>query len=147
TRVEVERLETEPGAGATVLAVVDRTTRRRLRYRPRRYALGAGAFGSALLLLRSGGEHPLIGRDYMMHLCAIVAGIYPWETTADTSFVKQLGFADYYFGSKKHQHKMGLVQSIAVPGPLMAAKVAPFVPEPVRAFLLKRSMVLSGMIE
>jgi choline dehydrogenase-like flavoprotein len=83
----------------------------------------------------------------MMHLCAIVAGVYPRETTADPTFVKQLGFPDFYFGTKKYPHKMGLVQSIAVPGPLMAAKVAPFLPDAVRGFLRKRSMVLAGMIE
>jgi choline dehydrogenase-like flavoprotein len=147
TRVEVERLVKERGTGATLIAVLDRATGRRYHYRARRYALGAGAFGSALLLLRSGIDHPMVGRNYMMHLCSIVAGVYPHETSAETSFVKQVGFPDFYFGTRKYPHKMGLVQSLAVPGPLMTKKVSPFVPEPVRGFLRKRILPLAGLIE
>ncbi|MFO0908905.1 MAG: GMC family oxidoreductase [Isosphaeraceae bacterium] len=147
TRIEADQLIREPGTGSTLLAVIDRSTGRRFHYRAKRYVLGAGALGSAVLLLRSGFQHPMLGANYMMHLCAIVAGVYPRETNADTTFVKQVGFADFYFGTKKYPHKMGLVQSLAIPGPLMAAKVAPYVPAPVRTFLRKRSMVLAGMIE
>ncbi len=50
------------------------------------------------------------------------------RTGAETTFVKQVGFADYYFGSKTFAHKLGLVQSLPVPGPLLAAKTAPLVP-------------------
>ena len=146
TRVEVERLIREPGTGATVISVIDRATGVRRRYRARRYALGAGAFGSALLLLRSGMEGPLIGRNYMMHLCAIVAGVFPQET-ASSSFIKQVGFADYYFGTKSYRHKMGVIQSLSVPGPLMAAKASPFLPAAVREFVCKRLLPLSGIIE
>jgi choline dehydrogenase-like flavoprotein len=147
TRVEVERLVKERSTGSTLISVLDRLSGQRFIYRARRYALGAGAFGSALLLLRSGVEHPLIGRNYMIHLCSIVAGVYPRTTTADSSFVKQVGFSDFYFGTKKYPHKMGLVQSLAVPGPLMAAKVSPFVPDAVRGFLRKRVLPLAGLIE
>ena len=57
------------GSRATLISVLDRTSGRRSHYRARRYALGAGAIGSSLLLLRSGLDNPLIGRNYMMHLC------------------------------------------------------------------------------
>jgi len=147
TRVEVEGLAKEHGTGRTVIKVLDRTSGRRYQYRARRYALAAGAFGSPLLLQKSGFEHPLIGRNYMLHLCSIVAGVYPKETNADSSFVKQVGFTDFYFGTKKFPHKMGLVQSLAVPGPLMTAKASPFLPAAVRVFLRKRMLPLAGLIE
>ena len=47
-------LVAERGSGATLISVLDRTSGRRSSYRARRYALGAGAIGSSLLLLRSG---------------------------------------------------------------------------------------------
>jgi choline dehydrogenase-like flavoprotein len=147
TQIEVERLVKEPGTRSTLVSVLDRSTGRRHHYRARRYAVAAGAIGSALLLQRSGMDHPLIGRNYMLHLGAIVVGVYPKATSADSSFVKQVGFADFYFGTKRFPHKMGLVQSLAVPGPLMAAKFAPLVPPPVRQFLRQRSLPLLGLIE
>jgi choline dehydrogenase-like flavoprotein len=147
TRVEVEGLVKERGTGSTVISVLDRTTGRRRHYRARRYALGAGAIGSPLLLLRSGVDSPLIGRNYMLHLGTIVAGVYPQATSADSSFVKQVGFADFYFGTRRFPHKMGIVQSLPVPGPLMAAKLTPFLPAPVRQFLRERILPLSGIIE
>jgi choline dehydrogenase-like flavoprotein len=147
TQVEVERIVKERGTGATMLSGIDRRTGRRGHYRARRYALGAGAIGSALLMLRSGLDHPMIGRNYMMHLSSIVAGIYPQETKADSSFIKQVGFADFYFGTKRFPHKMGLVQSLPVPGPLVAAKLSPRMPEPLRQFLRKRILPLAGLIE
>jgi choline dehydrogenase-like flavoprotein len=147
TRVEVERLIKDRGSGSTSISVLDRASGRRSFYRARRYALGAGAFGSSVLLLRSGFGHPLIGRNYMLHLCSIVAGVYPQTTSADSTFIKQVGFADFYFGTKNYPHKMGLVQSLAVPGPLMTAKVSPFLPAAVRGFLRKRILPLAGIIE
>jgi choline dehydrogenase-like flavoprotein len=147
TDVEVERLVTEPGTGSTLISVLHRTSARRSAYRARRYALGAGAIGSSLLLLRSGLHNPLIGRNYMMHMSSIVIGIYPHASSTESSFVKQVGFADFYFGTPRYPHKMGIVQSIPVPGPLMAAKMAPFVPARVRQFFRQRILPLVGIIE
>jgi choline dehydrogenase-like flavoprotein len=147
TQVEVERLVREPGTRSTLISVLDRSTGRRHYYRARRYVLAAGAIGSSLLLLRSGMDHPLIGRNYMLHLGSVVVGVYPKTTGADSSFVKQVGFADFYFGTKRFPHKMGLVQSLAVPGPLMAAKFTPLMPPPVRQFLRQRILPLVGLIE
>jgi choline dehydrogenase-like flavoprotein len=146
TQVEVERLVAERGSGATI-SVLDRVSGKRSSYRARRYALGAGAIGSSLLLLRSGIDGPLVGRNYMMHLSSIVVGIFPQTSNAETSFVKQVGFADYYFGTKKYPHKMGMVQSLPVPGPLMTAKLSPFLPAPVRQFLREHILPLAGLIE
>jgi choline dehydrogenase-like flavoprotein len=147
TQVEVERLVAERGSETTLLSVLDRTSGRRSYYRARRYALGAGAIGSSLLLFRSGLDNPLIGRHYMMHLASIVVGIYSQASSTESSFVKQVGFADFYFGTRKYPHKMGIVQSVPVPGPLMAAKMSPLVPEPVRQFLRQRMLPLAGIIE
>ena len=147
TQIEVERLIVDRGSGATSIAVLDRATGRRFSYRAHRYALGAGAIGSSLLLLRSGLENPLIGRNYMMHLCSIVAGVYSKSTSTEATFVKQVGFADFYFGTKKYPHKMGIVQSLPVPGPLVAAKLSPFMPAALRQFLRQRILPLAGIIE
>jgi choline dehydrogenase-like flavoprotein len=147
TEIEVERLIAERGTRSTLLAVLDRKSGQRSHYRARRYALGAGAIGSSLLLLRSGLQSPLIGRNYMMHLCSIVVGIYPHASKTESSFVKQVGFADFYFGTRKYPHKMGMVQSLPVPGPLMTAKMSPLVPDPVRKFLRQRMLPLAGIIE
>ena len=95
TQVEVERLVSERGGKATLISVLDRTSGRRSYLRARRYALAAGALGSSLLLLRSGMQSPLIGRNYMMHLVSIVVGIYPRASRTESSFVKQVGFADF----------------------------------------------------
>ena len=147
TNVEVERLTKEPGTNSTLISVLERGTGQRRQYRARRYALAAGAFGSSLLMLRSGLGGPMVGRNYMMHLCSIVAGVYRHETSADSSFIKQVGFPDYYFGTKKYPHKMGIIQSLSVPGPLMVAKASPFLPAAVRTFLRKRILPLAGIVE
>jgi choline dehydrogenase-like flavoprotein len=149
TEFEVERLilDGRRGGGATLLAAIDRRSGRRSYFRARRYALGAGAIGSSILLLRSGLENPLIGRNYMMHLASIVVGIFSQASSTESSFVKQVGFADFYFGTRKYPHKMGLVQSVPVPGPLMAAKMSPLLPNPVRQFFRQRMLPLAGIIE
>ncbi len=83
----------------------------------------------------------------MMHLSSIVVGIFSQTSSAETTFVKQVGFADYYFGTKNYPHKMGIVQSLPVPGPLMTAKLSPFLPAPVRQFLREHMLPLAGIIE
>ena len=83
----------------------------------------------------------------MMHLSAIVAGFFPHASGTESSFVKQVAFADFYFGTRDYPHKMGIVQSLPVPGPLMTAKMSPFLPVPVRQFLRERILPLAGIIE
>ena len=46
----------------------------------------------------------------MMHVCPVVV-IFPRQTGRDATYVKQVGFADFYHGTKDYEHKMGLVQS------------------------------------
>jgi choline dehydrogenase-like flavoprotein len=148
TNVEAERLE-RTGAGQVAGVVVcDRETGKRTIYRAGRYVLAAGAIGTPLLLLRSGVESPMIGRNYMVHLSPIVVGVFAKRTGADTTFVKQVGFADYYLGTTKYPHKMGLVQSLPVPGPLLTAKTAPrILPRKLLPLLRQRMLPLAGIVE
>ncbi len=97
--------------------------------------------------MRSGLDGPLVGRNYMMHLSSVVVGIYSQASSTETTFVKQVGFADFYFGTRNFSHKMGIVQSLPVPGPLMTAKLTPYIPAPVRQFLRQRILPLAGIIE
>ena len=148
TNTEVERLTMDASGQPNGVEVVERATGRRAIYRARRYALAAGAIGSPLLLLRSGMKHPHLGRNYMMHYSPIVVGLFARWLGADETFIKQVGFSDYYFGTNEFAHKMGLVQSLPVPGPLMLAKAASrWLPRPVLDFLRPRMLPLVGIIE
>jgi choline dehydrogenase-like flavoprotein len=148
TNVEVEDLASDGRGEFSGVRVCDRATGRRTVYRARRYVLAAGAIASPTLLIRSGADGPLIGRNYMFHLSPIVAGVFPTRTGADTAFVKQVGFADYYFGTKGYAHKMGIIQSLPVPGPLMMAKAAAGrLPLGVVQFLRRRMLPLVGIVE
>ncbi len=148
TNAEVERLLLDGRGEAQGVEAVDRGSGARTVYRGSRYVLAAGALGSPLVLLKSGANAPLIGRNYMVHLSPIVAGMFRGRTEADSNFVKQVGFADYYFGTPAYAHKLGLVQSLPVPGPLLAAKSAPaFLPRWLIQFLRRRILPLVGIIE
>jgi choline dehydrogenase-like flavoprotein len=148
TNAEAERLHLD-GAGQVVgVEVLDRSTGKRTVYRAGRYVLAAGAIATPLLLLRSGIEGPLIGRNYMVHLSPVVAGVFTRPTGADVTFAKQVGFADYYLGAKGYEHKMGLVQSLPVPGPLLTAKTAPrWLPRRLLGLLRRRMLPLAGIVE
>jgi choline dehydrogenase-like flavoprotein len=146
--MEVEQFSWTGDGNADGVSALERGTGKRVSFRGRRYVLGAGAIGSPLILLKSGVHHPLVGRNYMMHLSPIVVGIFGQRMGADEGFVKQVGFADYYFGAKDFAHKLGLVQSLPVPGLLMLAKSAPrWLPGFVLQFLRKRILPLVGVIE
>src|SRR5262249_17287396 len=121
TNVEAERFVPDGGGNVAGVSLLDRANAQRTIRRARRDVLAAGAPTSPLILLRSGAESPHIGRHYMYHLSPIVAGIFPRRNGADDTFVKQVGFSDYYFGTKGYAHKMGIVQSLPVPGPLLTA--------------------------
>jgi choline dehydrogenase-like flavoprotein len=148
TGIDVERLEFGTRGLADGVHVVDRVTGRHAVYRARCYALAAGAIHSPLLLFRSGEDHPLVGRNYMTHLSPIVAGVFKKKTGAESTFVKQVGFSDFYFGTKTTPEKLGLVQSLPVPGPLLAAKAAPRgFPRWLINFLRRRMLPLAGIVE
>jgi choline dehydrogenase-like flavoprotein len=146
TNVEVERLLPGQGEIAGVM-VRDRQSGEQQVLRAKRYVLAAGAIGSVLLLLRSGFDGPLIGRHYMVHLSPLVVGVFAGRHNGEDTFVKQVGFADYYFGSEGYAHKMGVVQSLPVPGPLMMAKMAPYLPTAILGFLRRRMLPMMGIVE
>jgi choline dehydrogenase-like flavoprotein len=144
---EAERFCSEGGRIAGVV-IRDRGSGQRTIYRARRYALAAGAIGSPALLLRSGITGPLVGRNYMFHLSPITAGIFPHPTGADETFVKQIGFADYYLGTPDFSHKLGLIQSLPIPGPLMMARTgSKHLPLRVIQYLRQRMLALVGTVE
>jgi choline dehydrogenase-like flavoprotein len=145
--VEVERILLDGAGNATGVSVRDRASGERTVRRARRYVLAAGALTSPLILLRSGVDGPHVGRHYMMHLSPIVIGVFSRRNGADETFVKQVGFADYYLGTKEYAHKMGLVQSLPVPGPLLTAKMSPLLPRAVGSFLRQRMLPLAGIVE
>jgi choline dehydrogenase-like flavoprotein len=146
--VEVERLLLDGAGQVEGVRLLNRGTGQTFVCRAQRYVLAAGAIGSPSVLLRSGVGGPLVGRHYMFHLSPIVAGIFPRPTGGDEAFVKQVGFVDYYFGTKEFAHKLGLVQSLPVPGPLMMAKTSPrFLPRWVQTFLRRRMLPMAGIVE
>lgn len=147
TGVEAQRLIVQPGGAIGGVEIVDRANGQREIVRGRCYALAAGAIGSPHLLLRSGMNHPLIGRYYMYHLSPLVVGFFARPLMAEETFVKQVGFADYYFGAGEYGHKMGVVQSLPVPGPLMVAKMAPYLPGVFARLLRRRMLPLMGIVE
>jgi choline dehydrogenase-like flavoprotein len=148
THTEVERFSLDAQNRVAGVCLHDRSTGQRCTYRARRYALAAGAINSPALLLRSGISGPLLGRNYMLHLSPIAFGFFPRPTGADETYVKQVGFADYYYGTQHYPHKMGLIQSLPVPGPLMIAKAtSKRLPRAVIQFLRKRMLPLAGIVE
>jgi choline dehydrogenase-like flavoprotein len=148
TNVEVEQFARDGAGKVDGATVVDRTSGERTVYRARRYVLAAGALSSPLLLLRSGLDGPLVGRHYMLHLSPVVVGVFPRRTGAGEGFVKQVGFWDFYLGTKGYAHKMGLVQSLPLPGPLMTAKMAPRVlPRRLLELMRRHMLPLAGIVE
>jgi choline dehydrogenase-like flavoprotein len=148
TNVEVESLTTDARGRADGVRLRDRSTGQLSTFRARRYALAAGAIGSPALLLRSGMGGPLVGRHYMLHLSPIVAGVFRRPTGADATYVKQVGFSDYYFGTRSYPHKLGLIQSLPVPGPLMLGKATGGrLPHALVGVLRRRMLPLAGIVE
>jgi choline dehydrogenase-like flavoprotein len=148
TGVEVEHFHLDARGQVDGVNVRDCATGLRSRYRARCYALAAGSIGSPTLLLRSGLDGRWIGRNYMMHLAPLVFGFFARPTGASATFVKQIGFADYYFGTRQDPHKLGLIQSLPVPGPRMIAKAtSKYLPRRAIEFLSRRMVPLAGIVE
>src|SRR5262245_60186089 len=83
TGAEVESLTADGGGSFDGVRVRDRATGDETVYRARRYVLAAGAIASPALLLRSGHAGPQVGRNYMVHVSPIVAGVFAHRTGAD----------------------------------------------------------------
>lgn len=143
--VQIERLR---GRRIDAVRLHDRQSGREFRLRARRYVLAAGALGSAALLLKSGFDHPLIGRNYMLHCSPLVVGIFAGRTGADETFVKQVGLDDFYLGTQDVPEKMGLIQSLPAPGPAMLGKYGlRYAPKWLLTLLRARLLPLVGIIE
>ena len=148
TNTQVSRLIRGANGKLTGVELIDRSTGETSTYTARRYAVAAGAVNTPVILKRSGFDHDLIGRNYMMHHSPLVAGIFMVSTGAADSFVKQLGFADYYFGTDDLPEKMGIIQSLPAPGPYMLAKNGlGYLPHWMLNQLRKRLLPLVGTIE
>jgi choline dehydrogenase-like flavoprotein len=148
TNAEVARLDTSATGQIDGVSVRDRSNGQTGFFRANCYALAAGAIGSAAILLKSGIDGPHVGRNYMMHYSPIAVGVFARPTGASDTFIKQVGFADFYFGTSDCPHKMGLVQSLPAPGPLMLKKSGlKKVPMWVLQFLRRRLLPLAGIVE
>ncbi len=148
TNFEVTRLHTAAGGQIDGVSVRDRTTGSTQVFRANCYALAAGAIGSPAIALKSGIDGPHVGRNYMMHYSPIAVGLFAKPTGAGETFVKQVGFADYYFGTPDCPHKMGLVQSLPAPGPLMLKKTGLHkVPTWILNAIRRRMLPLAGIVE
>lgn len=148
TNAEAVRLETSPSGEIDGVVVWDRCSRTEKHFRATSYALAAGAIGSPAILLKSGIDGPHVGRNYMMHYSPIAVGVFARSTGADETFIKQVGFADFYFGTEDCRHKMGLVQSLPAPGPLMLKKSGlKHCPMTILKMLRRRLLPLAGIVE
>lgn len=148
TNCEVLRLKRGGRSQIEGIDVHHRDTNVVSTFRARRYVLAAGAIGSAAILLRSGFSHPLTGRNFMMHYSPISVGLFLNRTEADRTFVKQVGLSDFYFGTHELPEKMGIVQSLPAPGPLMMAKAGlNRLPKWLLNSLRSRMLPLVGIIE
>jgi choline dehydrogenase-like flavoprotein len=148
TNTEVERLQLGSKGEIEGVVLRDRDRNTTALMRSNCYALAAGAIASPAILLRSGIDGPHVGRNFMMHYSPIAVGVFAGSTEADQTFVKQVGFADYYFGTPTMRDKMGIIQSLPAPGPLMLAKSGlKHWPRCLLQFLRKRMLPLAGIVE
>lgn len=150
TETEAERLLLGPGGTARGLRVRLRRSGTVEELTADVYVLSAGAIGSPALLMKSGyvDRSNLLGRNYMYHCGALVAGVFREPTGGAERFIKQIGFTDLYFGTGEFPHKLGYVQTLPVPGPLTVRGNAPVpIPLPVAARLNRHMLVISGAVE
>jgi choline dehydrogenase-like flavoprotein len=148
TGVEAERFDCDGRGRIAGVCARELATGRPRVFVGRTYALAAGAVHSPAILLRSQIGGPLVGRHYMMHLSPLAAGFFAKPTGGERTFIKQIGFADFYFGTRSCSHKLGLVQSLPVPGPGMLAKATTkHLPRRVAQFLRSRMIPLAGIVE
>ena len=89
--------------------------------------LAAGALNSPALLLRSGFDHPLIGRFLMRHCNGVACYIFPFRTNPQQVFHKQLCFSDFYEDLRAEcGTAVGVIQDIYTPAPPIIQHHAPY---------------------
>ncbi len=114
------------------------------------FVVAAGAIGSPVLLLRSGltGASDQVGRNHMQHLGALAVALFARRSDGARRFVKQLALSDLYLGRGEFPHKLGLVQSVPIPGPLSLREHAPVpIPFPLARVVQDHALVFAGTIE
>ena len=148
TNTEVERLRLDGQGRVTSVVARDRENRKLHELRALCYGLAAGAIGSPSILLRSRICGPHVGGNYMMHYSPIAVGLFAHQTGADDTFIKQVGFSDFYFGTHDCPYKLGIIQSLPAPGPLMMAKSGlRRLPSCLLKTMRRRMLPLVGIIE
>lgn len=121
----VQRLVIEAGAVRAV-EYADVETGERYEAAAAQVVLAAGALQSPAILLRSGLEHPLMGRFLMRHCNAACSYVFPFRTNAEQVFHKQLCFADFYEDLRAELGTaVGVIQDIYTPGPEILRHHAP----------------------
>ncbi|MBZ0264235.1 GMC family oxidoreductase, partial [bacterium] len=127
TNHEVTKLNSNTSGKVSSISIRDRKSMKLKEFTARHYIVSAGAVGSPALMLRSGiqDKSGQLGRNFMYHAGAIVAGIFTHATGAADRFVKQLGWSDDYLGVRDFKHKLGYVQMLPVPGPLTLQSESP----------------------
>jgi choline dehydrogenase-like flavoprotein len=150
TFTEADRLVTNTHQEVTGIRLRCRQTKKVEELTAKVYILSAGALGSPVILMKSGltGRSGQVGRNYMYHCGALVAGLFKQETGGADKFIKQLGFTDLYLGTKEFPHKLGLAQTVPIPGLLSLQQNFPVpIPKPIAEFLLKRMLIITGIVE
>lgn len=112
--------------------------------------LSAGAIGSAVLLLRSKLKlnRRLLGKNFMFHAGGITVAIFAHETGGRDQFIKQLGFTDLYFGSAEFPHKLGMAQSVPVPGSqTFSDKIPISIPYKISEKIVRHLIPFMGTVE
>lgn len=98
--IDVRRVLVQAGRVTGVEAQADE---RRVTIRSPRVVMSAGAIGSPAILLRSGLEHPNLGRHLHLHPVAAVIGhyaepVYPWEGRLLPAYSRQFAQIDGNYG-------------------------------------------------
>ena len=119
TGAYVSRLDTDPSGRRVDTVRVIREGNEET-YSADLVVVACGALSSALLFLRSSGEHHpnglanrsgQVGRNYMRHNQSILMALLKQKNT--TVFQKTLAVSDFYFGSDDWDYPLGLIQMCA----------------------------------
>jgi len=147
---EAVKLNTNSHRAVESLTVRHVRTGQRREIKANLYLISAGAIGTPVLLMRSGigNTSGQLGRNFMYHAGAIVVCFFSQPTGGSERFIKQLGWTDDYFGTADFPNKLGYVQSLPIPGPLVLKKESPIsLPLPLARFMYRRMVSFTGCVE
>ncbi|MEU3002288.1 GMC family oxidoreductase [Streptomyces sp. NPDC006995] len=147
TGTRATRLHTDP-TGRRVTGISAVRAGRTVVVRAGVVVVSCGAVNSAVLLLRSpagAGDHTvanssgLVGRNLMFHNNSVVLAVDPRRRNT-VRFQKTLAVNDFYRGGPGFPYPMGNLQLMGKVYPPAVAGLYPYVPGPVLAWLLRRSV-------